>query len=472
MKKRPNIVYLMTDQQKASATSVYGNPFVPCPFMDRMAGQGLTFRDVYAPASICTPSRASVMTGVHPLVHQVTCHQNRAPHNLVQLPEILSRSGYYTAVVGHYEYDRELSRGWHHQTNMWTRGPIGRAAEFFYSQGGLGSGWASGSLDCTAEEGHAHTVATRVIHQLESIQASGAPFFLHVPFLEPHPPFYTPPPYDTLVDPATLPLPERGDDANRPRWQEACRREQASDLATEEDIRKLIAIYYGMIAYANNQMQRIHDALDQRGMLENTWIIVASDHGDFLGEKGLFAKAEALYECLLHVPLIVVPPPGLGLEGGQQIAGLVDLIDLFPTILEIAGIEVPEYAQGKDLISWVTTGASKPLRDCVFSQVGDYHGHLGQSNYGGTNAGRHPGLVQASRSRSHSYIRDPDYGDEAYDLRRDPLELNNLLSGDAPEEESIRQLRARLEEWERECLELRSRLGVVPGYRGFDEGWE
>ena len=101
----------MTDQQKASATSVYGNPFVPCPFMDRMAEQGLTFRDTYAPASICTPSRASVMTGVHPLVHQVTCHQNRAPYNLDQLPELLARSGYYTTVVGHHEYDRDLDRG-------------------------------------------------------------------------------------------------------------------------------------------------------------------------------------------------------------------------------------------------------------------------------------------------------------------------------------------------------------------------
>ena len=321
MNERPNILYLMTDQQKASATSVYGNPFVPCPFMDRMAEQGLTFRDTYAPASICTPSRASVMTGVHPLVHQVTCHQNRAPYNLDQLPELLARSGYYTTVVGHHEYDRDLDRGWHHQTNMWTRGPIGTAAEFFYGQGRAGYGWASGPLECTAEEGHAHAVATRVINQLDSIQASGAPFFLHVPFLEPHPPFYCPPPYDTLVDPEGLPLPDRGDSANRPPWQDACRREQASHLATEADIRRLISIYYGMIAYANDQMQRIHDAMQQRGMLDNTWIIVASDHGDFLGEKGLFAKTESLYECLLHVPLIIAPPPSTGLARGKQNRG-------------------------------------------------------------------------------------------------------------------------------------------------------
>ena len=150
----------------------------------------------------------------------------------------------------------------------------------------------------------------------------------------------------------------------------------------------------------------------------------------------------------------------------------MDLIDLFPTVLRIAGVDVPEYAQGKDLVSWAAAGAVEPLRDCLFSQVGDYHGHLGQSNYGGTKVGRHPGLVQAARTGAYSYIRDPDYGDETYDLTQDPLELNNLLGGDAAEPEPIRELRCRLEGWERECLKLRTRLGVVPGYRGFDEGWE
>ncbi len=116
----------------------------------------------------------------------------------------------------------------------------------------------------------------------------------------------------------------------------------------------------------------------------------------------------------------------------------------------------------------------EPLRECLFSQVGDanYHGHLGQSNYGGTNAGRHPNLVQAVRTNFYSYIRDPDYGNEAYDVLRDPLALNNLLGGDTPEEEPIQLLRSHLEGWEQECLELRTNLGIVPGYRGFDDGWE
>ena len=84
----PNIVYLMTDQQKVSASSVYGNPHVPSPFMDEIASRGVAFDDAYVASPICTPSRATVFTGVHPHVHQVTCHQNRAPYNMPQLSEL------------------------------------------------------------------------------------------------------------------------------------------------------------------------------------------------------------------------------------------------------------------------------------------------------------------------------------------------------------------------------------------------
>ena len=131
----------------------------------------------------------------------------------------------------------------------------------------------------------------------------------------------------------------------------------------------------------------------------------------------------------------------------------MDLIDLFPTVLRDCRCGCARIrARAKTLISWAAAGAVEPLRDCLFSQVGDYHGHLGQSNYGGTKVGRHPGLVQAARTGAYSYIRDPDYGDETYDLTQDPLELNNLLGGDAAEPEPIRELRCRLEGWEQRVL--------------------
>jgi arylsulfatase A-like enzyme len=262
-----------------------------------------------------------------------------------------------------------------------------------------------------------------------------------------------------------------------------------------------------MIAYGDAAMQKVYDRLDAQGLLDDTWIIISFDHGDYTGEKGLFTKNETCYECLLHVPLIICPPKNLELpEGirGSRVADFVDLIDLLPTVLEITGEEVPEYAQGRSLLGQAFCGLGDRARtngtatksgtrrsssekhkrpnDALFAQVGDYHGYLQTSFPGGMPAsGRHPSLVQAVRTHRRSYISDPDYGDEAYDLGTDPNELDNLLlvggsrGGGSSSEgfpEWAKALRERIHGWEETCLALRKELGVVPGDRGFYEGWE
>ena len=319
-------------------------------------------------------------------------------------------------------------------------------------------------------------IATRAIRMLDEAQRTGDPFFLHVAIDDPHPPYFVPPPYDTLVDPADVELPELPTETEQPAWQICVHQEGRTDLASEGDVRQLIAVYYGMIAYANDQMRRIYYALRERGLLEDTWIIIGSDHGAYAGEKGMFAKTESLYECLLHVPLIIVPPAGSSARPltGELVPGLVNTIDLFPTILGIAGLPVPEYAQGHDLVHWVQSGAREPLHDCLFAQVGDYHGYLGTTYPTGMPAsGRHPGLLQGARTLETSYVHDPDYGDEAYDLRTDPTEIRNLLGNGGKEiPAEVARLRERVSEFQRECLRLREELGVVPGDRGFTKGWE
>lgn len=476
MKRRPNIVYLMTDQQKASACSVHGNPLVPSGFQEELAGRGVAFADAYAASSICTPSRASVMTGVYPLVHQVTCHQNRAPHNLPQLSELLQHAGYYTAVIGHYEDQRNLTRGWHEQISFMQPGPLYRSFRAKYASGNGDFAWSSGGLGVAPDDGNSALIATRAIQMLDDALRSGGPFFLHIALDDPHPPYFVPAPYDTLVNPAAVDLPERPEDGEQPAWQLRVHQEGRTDLAKERDVRQLIAVYYGMIAYANDQMRRIYEALSERKLLENTWIIVGSDHGDYTGEKGMFAKTESLYECLLHVPLIIVPPAGSSElpRQGELVPGLVSTVDLFPTILGLAGAPVPSYTQGKDLVGWLVDGAGQPLHDCLYAQVGDYHGHLGTTYPTGMPAsGRHPGLLQGARTSAYSYIHDPDYGDEAYDLQGDPAELRNLLNGaTAGMPAEVARLRERVVDFERACRDLREELGVVPGYRGFTEGWE
>lgn len=502
---RPNIVFVVVEQQKASAGSCYGNPHVPAPCTDRLAQEGIVFENAYVTSPICTPSRCSFLTGLDPLVHQCTCHQNRAPFNVPLLPELLRDAGYYTGVIGHYERQRNLGRGFYDMVDF-SDYKLGAAYKQRYSMGSNAVGWSSGSIPCKPEEGLSHLMTDRIIHMIDDAEATGAPFFLHLCYEDAHAPYFVPPPFHASVNPSDLPLPPRGSDELRPDWQLRAMEEYRTQDATDDDVRKVLAAYYGMIACADHNIGRVCDALEDRGLRENTWIILVSDHGDYAGEKGMFAKSESLYECLLHVPLIIVPPrsrewtrsgeppqptagasraagaaapgdaPAHGIRPepprGIRVESLVQTTDLFATILGIAGVDVPAPRQSHDLMEWVRTGARSPLRDHVFAQVGDYHGNLGNSMPGGiTRTGRHPGLLRSVRTMEYSFIRDPDYGDEAYDLRNDPFELENLLKHGNPPKE-VDSLRDALAQYEHECTETRNTLGVIPGPRGFHRGWE
>ena len=469
----PNIVYLMFDQAKARAMSFLGNDEIAMPFCDRLAESGWVFEQAYSAAPICTPSRASVHTGMFPQVHGVTCHQNRAPHNLPQLAELMQQAGYYTAAAGHYEPERNLSRGWHEQSPMHERGPLFESWQAHIRSGRKDVAWSSGAIDADAAAGNSARLTDRALRMLDQAEASGQPFFFHLCYDDPHPPYFVPRPYDTMFDPAALTLPEQGDPDELPPWQAKAREEVGTGKASEDDMRRVLAIYYGMIRYIDDQMARFMHALEDRGLADNTWIVLGSDHGDYTGEKGLFNKSEALYGCLLHVPLIIVPPRAAGEPGPRRISDLVSTVDLFPTLLAMAGIE-PPVTQGRDLLGWVRSGHETPIRDAVFAQIGDYHGFIGTSWPTGMPAsGRHKSLTHAIRTRAGAYIVDPDNGDEAYDLAADPNELRNLTNpGAGPLPEGLAALKTRLDAFTEDCARLRDDLGVVPGDRGFVKGWE
>ena len=259
-------------------------------------------------------------------------------------------------------------------------------------------------------------VAEQAVKFLENPQRS--PFFMLVNQTYPHPPYAVAEPFFSMYDRSSVPFPifPPEDFRGKPKILKLTHKRMRMDEVTDDDLREIVAVYYGMISYVDAQMQRVHEALERRDMLRNTWIILGSDHGDYTGEKGLFNKSESLYECLLHVPLIIVPSPGTPHRGPSEIDALVNTVDLFPTILRLAGLDVPEYAQGHDLVEWVGKGASGPLRDAVFSQVGDYHGYLKTTFPGGIpESGRRaclaaylpcPGSIMRSaetgnRARSH-----------------------------------------------------------------------
>ena len=469
----PNIVYLMFDQAKASAMSFMGNNEIDMPFCDMLAQSGWVFDHAYAPAPICTPSRASVHTGLYPQVHGATCHQNRAPSNIPQLAELMQAGGYYTAAAGHYEPERNLCRGWHEQSPMHERGPLYTSWKEHISLGRKDVAWSSGAIPTDAKNGNSALLTDRALRMLDQAENSGQPFFLHLCYDDPHPPYFAPWPYDTMFDPDSLTLPEIGNLSDLPDWHHQARLDVGTQLASEQDFRNVLAVYYGMIRYIDDEMARIYAALEAKGLLENTWIILGSDHGDYTGEKGLFNKSESLYKCLLHVPLVIVAPKESGEIEPHRNSSLVSSVDLFPTILGIAGLIAPTN-QGKNIVSWVRSGSEQPLHEVVFAQVGDYHGFIETSWPSGMPAsGRHKNLTHAIRNKTHAYINDPDNGDEAYNLAQDPHELVNLANqykDPLPPEFDV--LRTQLRTFQNECAVLQNERAVIPGDRGFVEGWE
>jgi len=241
MTPAPNILYLMFDQAKASAMSFLGNADVALPYCDSLAENGWVFENAFSAAPICTPSRASVHTGTYPQVHGVTCHQNRAPFNLPQLAEILQANGYYTAAAGHYEPERNLGRGWHEHSPMHERGPLMESWQAHIRSGRKDVAWSSGRIDCEASEGNSALLTDRVIRMAEQAKASERPYFLHVCYDDPHPPYFVPRPYDTMFDPNQIELPDVSDFSGAPAWHTVARAQVGTETGSEADFRKVLA---------------------------------------------------------------------------------------------------------------------------------------------------------------------------------------------------------------------------------------
>lgn len=475
MSDKPNIIFLMSDQQKSSATGgPFGNTIVKTPFWDSMATRGLACTQAFTSSPVCAPSRSSIHLGVHPLVHGVLGNQHKAPVNMKQLSEYLIEAGYFTAVAGHYENKNNLSRGWHNQQPSLAHGKVWKPYLDWIQSGTPSCGWSSGTLKTDDQHGHSKYVADKALQQIAEAEESKMPFFLHVCFEDPHPPYFAIPPYHKMIDPKRIKLPDaNANHYGRPDWQKKFMKELGSSRATESDIRQQLATYYGMIAYADSQMQRIYNDLERRGLLENTWFVLTSDHGDYGGEKGLYTKGENLYECLLHVPLIIIPPVSMQNGKGGSYHHMVDLIDIFPSILNMAGIQSPEYAQGKSLLP-LFENQNIQYREHLFAQCGQYMGSLKNTLPAGmAEYSRRHELVMGIRTHTHSLVIDPEYGNEAYDLKQDPFELHNLFLLNAPLHDELKYLEEKIYYHQETCSQLQKSLNVIPGHQaGNYPGWE
>ncbi|WP_152053953.1 sulfatase [Tautonia marina] len=424
---RPNVLFLISDDLN-NALNTYGHPQMKTPNIDRLAARGVRFDRAYCQFPLCGPSRNSMLTGLYPnstgILSNAQIFRQSIPSH-VSLPQAFRLDGYFAARIGklyHYGVPRSIGTNGHDDPGSWELelNPAGvdRLEEepkiFTLTPGQFGgtlSWYASPKSDEYHTDGIMASDAEWVLERCA--RQADRPFFLAVGFYRPHTPYVAPEDYFKQYPREQISLVEGVEEDQQdipPAGLMSAKREQ--DKLTDELRREAIQAYYASISFMDAQVGRVLDALDRLGLAENTIVVMTSDHGYHLGEHGLWQKM-SLFEESARVPMIIAAP-GVS-KGGTVAPAPVGLIDLYPTLAELCGVEAPENLQGQSLVP-LLRDPEAPGRGWSLSQV----------TRGGGGQGRFFGYSIRTPRWRYTEWDDGNRGLELYDHEADPLEQTNL----------------------------------------------
>ncbi|RIQ10809.1 choline-sulfatase [Jiangella rhizosphaerae] len=421
---QPNIVLIMADQLVPFLIGAYGHPVVRTPHLDRLAARGVRFDAAYTPNPLCAPARAALMTGRY--ASSVGCFDNAAPFPSDQptIAHHLTNAGYETALTGkmHFVGPDQLhgfrhrlttdifpaSMDWVPTVDAQGRFPRGGHAHAYVPPEVGVRPWTK---FLTYDEETAFRACEFVRERARRPDAE--PFFLLASFHHPHDPFHvTQELWDLYADePIDLPQPWAGVPRSAlDQWLADAHDTAGVDLADPAAMRALRRAYYGLVTYVDRKVGQLLDALEETGRLDDTVVIVTSDHGDMLGERGMVQK-RCFYEWSARVPLLVAFPDGRG--AGTRVATPVSMMDIAPTVCELAGVP-------RDGLAGMDARSLLPLVD------GDSAGRVVMSEY-------HSEKVHAPsfmvRRGDHKYVYIHGHGAQLFDLAADPAERRDLAGG-------------------------------------------
>lgn len=377
--RKPNLLFIWTDEQRADTMAVYGNNRIHAPNLNRLAEECVVFKRAYVTQPVCTPSRSSVMTGLWP--HTNGCITNNAPlpKDVRCLPELVSDPQYRTAYMGKWHLGDEIfaQHGFErmvsiedgyiqHYSPQRDRSQRSDYHHFLLSKGykpDLPDNQFSREFACRLPIEHSKP---KFLEQqaCEFLRAHRAePFILYVNFLEPHMPFFGA--LNTEHDLSEVYLPANFADpleANEPlRYRLMREAMQEAYGATEAQIKELIRKYWGLVTLVDRSVGAILKTLDELGLADNTIVVFTSDHGDMMGSHGLVTKT-VMYEESVRVPWLMRVP---GMCQRQRIIDQpVSHIDLVPTLLELMGVKAPDQLPGQSLVPLMR--GQKLAQDHVF----------------------------------------------------------------------------------------------------------
>ena len=451
--KRPNLLWICTDQQRYDTIGALGNRLVATPNTDRLVRSGVSFTRAYCQSPICTPSRASFLTGRYPSAVHVMGNGNESfpPEAPELVTRTLANAGFDCGLIGKLHLASASGRIEPRTDDGYRYWQYSHAPRDDWEQGHDYADWVRskgeilGNLiadrDGVPAELHQTTWCAEKTIEFITGERQG-PWLASVNIYDPHPPFNPPRKYRDRFDRERMPGPlfAESDLEQQQRlaavdFQSKGRRPDQLDIRNpltpktpgpgaaappdngdfaDHDARTLQAAYYAMIELIDDRVGDIVEALEDSGQLEDTVVIFTSDHGEMLGDHGLIQKGCRFYEGLVRVPLIFSCPPRF--RSDRRCDALVELLDIAPTLLQLAGLEVPERMQGRSLLP-LLRGEEVEHRDFVRCE---YYDALDLPD------GTFATMYRDERYKLVVY-HGHDEG-ELYDLDEDPEEFENMWS--------------------------------------------
>ena len=429
-KKRPNILYLMTDQQRADCMGCAGNSVISTPNMDAIAREGVRFSNAYTSTPSCTPARSAILTGLSPWHHGMLGYGRVARKYPFELPQALRDTGYYTFGIGKmhwfpernlhglhsallYEARRAETPGFVSDYHRWFKD---KAPELDPYATGLGSNDYRAKKYALPEELHpTYWTGQMAVDFLEKYD-KGRPFLLKVSFHRPHSPYDPPARFMEMYSEDNIPKAYIGEWAGKFAAHEtpAPFNLWHGDLGAAQ-VKRSRRGYYGSISFVDEQIGRILKTLKKRRMYENTLIIFLADHGDMLGDHHLWRKTYA-YEGSAKIPMLLRWPKSMGHEHlrGNTLTQPVELRDVLPTFLDAAKAAIPGHLDGMSLLR-LLRGDAKSWRPFIDMEHDVCYSK--ENHWNALTDGRFKYIY-------HAY----DGHEQLFDLKNDPGEIDDLAA--------------------------------------------
>jgi len=484
-RKAPNILFVMADQMGSPVLPAYGHPVVQTPNIDRLAAQGTVFENSYCNSPLCSSSRVSMLSGRLPSELDAFDNASEFPADKPTFAHYLRAIGYRTCLSGKmhlvgpdqlHGFEERLTTDFYPVDFGWTPDweQPDEQLEFFHTMESVThSGIVARSMPIDYDDEVTFRTC-RHIYDLARDPRDERPFFLCASMTHPHDPYLTTRDYwnryrDQDIDMPRVPhvpVEERDPHSARLYYHYGMHREDVTD----EDIRRSRHAYYGMISYVDERLGNMLDALEDTGLADNTIVIFAADHGDMLGERGMWYKM-SMYEWSATVPFIVSHPDA---AGGRRMKQNVSLVDLFPSLVDLASGETPDPVVAPHLdghsIAPLLQDNTDDWPDTVYSE------YLGEGA---------AGPVLMVRKGRYKYVySDGEAGDPAdppqlFDVEADRNELNDLVGQPdmAQTEDELAQLvhaRWNPDDLRRRVLDSQKRRRFVYSAlsRGLQQPWD